>query len=84
MSSSTEAIIDHHLEAFGNGDIDELMLDYTDDSILITPEKTLSNINEITALFNKFITYVIPPGCDFELSKKIINGDIAYLFCDPD
>ena len=23
MSSSTEAIIDHHLEAFGNGDIDE-------------------------------------------------------------
>jgi hypothetical protein len=79
MSAKTEAVIDHHLEAFGSGDIDELMLDYTDNSILITPERTLNNLNEICALFNKFITDVIPPGCDFELSKKIIKGDIAYL-----
>ena len=79
MSTTTEAVIDHHLQAFGDGDIDELMLDYTDSSILITPERTLNNLNEICALFNKFITDVVPPGCDFELSKKIINGDIAYL-----
>ena len=79
MSTETEAVIDHHLQAFGDGDIDELMLDYTDSSILITPERTLNNLNEICALFNKFITDVVPPGCDFELSKKIINGDIAYL-----
>ena len=79
MSTKTEAVIDHHLEAVGDGDIDEIMLDYTGDSVLITPKRTLSNINEITALFSKFITDVIPPGCDFELSKKIINGDIAYL-----
>ncbi len=79
MSAKTKAVIDHHLEAFGDGNIDELMLDYTESSILITPERTLSNLNEITALFSKFITDVVPPGCDFELSKKIINDDIAYL-----
>ncbi len=79
MSAKTEAVIDHHLEAFGQGDTDELILDYTDKSILITPERILSNINEIFALFHKFVTDVVPPGCDFELSKKIINGDIAYL-----
>ena len=79
MSTETEAVIDHHLEAFSSGDIDELMLDYTDNSVLITPERTLNNLNEICALFNKFITDVMPPGCDFELSKKIISGDIAYL-----
>ena len=79
MSTKTEAVIDHHLEAFRSCDIDELMLDYTDNSVLITPERTLNNLNEICALFNKFITDVMPPGCDFELSKKIINGDIAYL-----
>jgi len=79
MSTTTEAVIDHHLEAFGNGDIDDLMVDYSDNSILITPGRTLNNLNEIYALFNKFITDVIMPGSDFELSKKIINGDIAYL-----
>ncbi|NIT14523.1 MAG: nuclear transport factor 2 family protein [Candidatus Dadabacteria bacterium] len=79
MSSDTVSVIDHHLEAFGAGDTDELITDYTDKSILITPERILSNINEIFALFNKFLTDVVPPGCDFELSKKIINGDIAYL-----
>lgn len=79
MSDTTEYVIDHHLEAFGAGDINELMLDYRSDSILITPERTLKDINEITALFNKLIVDVIPPGSDFELSKKIINGDVAYI-----
>lgn len=79
MSDQTELIINHHIEAFSNGDLDELMMDYTDSSVLITPQRTLRNFNEICALFNKFITDVIPPGCEFELSKKIINGDIAYL-----
>lgn len=79
MSDKTESIINHHLEAFSNGSIDELMLDYTDSSIIITPQRVLINFNEICALYNKFITEVVPPGCDFELSKKIINGDIAYL-----
>ena len=48
----------------------KLMLDYTNSSILITPERTLRNYNEILALLNKFITDVVPPGCDFEVSKK--------------
>ncbi|NIV43151.1 MAG: hypothetical protein GWN11_03590, partial [Candidatus Dadabacteria bacterium] len=79
MSSETLKVVDHHLEAFGKGDIDEILIDYDDSSILITPERILNDLNEITALFNTFITNVIPPGCDFEVSKKIINGDIAYL-----
>ena len=79
MNDKTDKLISHHLEAFKNGDIDELMLDYTATSVLITPQRILSNFNEITALFSKFLTDVLPPGCDFELSKKIINGNIAYL-----
>lgn len=79
MSSETQKIIDHHLEAFEQGDVDGLMLDYTESSTLITPERILTNLNEITALFNKFLADVVPPGCDFELYKKIINDDIAYL-----
>lgn len=79
MSGKTELVVNHHLEAFCNGDIDELMIDYTERSVLITPQRTLRNFNEICALLYKFITDVVPPGCDFELSKKIIDGDIAYL-----
>lgn len=79
MSDITEAVINHHLHAFREGDIDGLMSDYTEGSILITPQRTLRNLNEICALFNKFIIDVVPPACDFELSQKIIDGNIGYL-----
>lgn len=61
------------------GDADEIILDYTESSIVITPERTLKNLNEIYVLFSKFLTEVTPPYCDFVLSKKIIKDDVAYL-----
>ena len=35
--SSTEEILNHHLESFGGGDLEGLLSDYTDDSVLETP-----------------------------------------------
>ena len=34
--NTTESVSDHHLEAFGDQDIEETMTDYADEAILIT------------------------------------------------
>jgi hypothetical protein len=39
---STEAVLNHHPEAFSAADIDAMMEDYTDDSVLIVPDVTLT------------------------------------------
>lgn len=70
MSTTTEAVIDHHLEAFGNGDIDDLMVDYLDNSILITPERTLNNLNEIYALLINLSLMLSCPGVILSFQKN--------------
>lgn len=37
---STEVVLNHHLQAFAAGDVDETMKDYTEDSVLIVPDTT--------------------------------------------
>ena len=49
--TTTQQILDHHLEAFGAGDLGRLMLDYTESSVLIGPEHTLTGLAAIRAFF---------------------------------
>ncbi len=38
VADQTEKTLLHHLEALGEGDIDAVMSDYTEDSVIITPD----------------------------------------------
>lgn len=78
MSNDTQTVLDHHLGAFGSGDIEELLSDYTDDSVLITPSATFRGIDELRTAYDNFLE-ILPPGCDFELVKKEIVDDMAYI-----
>ncbi len=33
----TEKVVAHHLKAFGDGDLEAILADYTEDSVLLTP-----------------------------------------------
>ena len=44
VSEQTEATLGHHLGAFGAGDVDEIMRDYTEDSAIITPDGPLRGL----------------------------------------
>ena len=46
---STQAVLDHHLGSFGAGDVDATMEDYTDDSILVLTDATLTGRDAIRA-----------------------------------
>ena len=45
--SSTEDVLDHHLDAFGAQDMEENLKDYGEDSVLITHSDVFRGIDEI-------------------------------------
>lgn len=47
---TNEALI-HHLTAFGNNDLDEILKDYTDESEVLTPADKLTGLVDIRQFF---------------------------------
>lgn len=81
---TVEAVLNHHLRATGAGDIDALMEDYTESSILMTPDSTLVGLAEIRGLFEVLITRLLPPESTIEIQRQDIQGDVAYIVWKAD
>ena len=79
-AEQTAAILTHHLEAFGAGDVDRLLSDYTEDSVIITPDGVLRGLDQLRPLFEHFVTEIAPPGeYEIELTQQVIDGETAYI-----
>ena len=77
---STEAVLNHHLQAFSAGDADEAIKDYTEDSILITPDATLKGLSSIHAAFRDLFSGLFKSGTyDFTMDRTEVVGEIAYI-----
>jgi hypothetical protein len=75
---STEATLGHHLQSLADGDLAAIMADYREHSVLITPDGPLRGLAEIRRLFSKIVDVMLPPGSEFELVRKEIEGEVAY------
>lgn len=78
MSTTVEQILMHHLIAFGDNNLDEILKDYTEQSIVMTPNGTLKGLAEISTFFKDFFE-AIPTGSAFSMQQKIIEGNVAYI-----
>ena len=76
---STETTLQHHLDAFDARDVDEIMKDYDDASVLITGAGVARGREQIRPLFEGFFGEALPAGCDFELTHRIVEGEVAYV-----
>lgn len=77
--SITEQVFQHHLGAFAKG-IDELMKDYADSSIIITPTGNHSGLEEIRAFFDGFLATATPEFWSaFQVTGQFVTDDVAYL-----
>ena len=85
MNASTHAnrdardVLDHHLEAFASG-VDELMKDYANGSVLITPSSTFEGLDAIKGFFETFIRSATPEfWSSFKVLNTVVTGKVAYL-----
>ena len=77
---STQAVLDHHLSSLGAGDIDATMEDYTEESVLIVPDATLTGLDAIRGVFADFYDGLFKPGTyEFTMDRTEVVGDIAYI-----
>lgn len=77
---STEEVLTHHLEAFAAGDVDALMADYTDESIVMVPDATHRGVDEIRAMFDfAFANLFIPESYEFTMGRVEVEGEIAFI-----
>ncbi len=78
-SQDASRVLDHHLGAFARG-VDEILLDYTDQSVVITPDRAFRGRAEIRGFFQRFMDSATKEFWDsFKLGAKLVQGDVAYI-----
>lgn len=76
---TTADVLQHHLECFGGGDLDGIMEDYTNDSVLFTPNGTLKGADAIRPLFEGMFAEFAKPGAQFAMDVQDVAGEGAFI-----
>jgi ketosteroid isomerase-like protein len=78
--ATNEAVMQHHGQALMSGNLDELIKDYTKDSVLITPSETFKGLERIKAAFAGMMEMLPPEAiANFKITKQEIQGEYVYL-----
>ena len=77
--ATTQDVLDHHLKALLDGDVDEVMADYDDSSVLATQEATVRGLTALREFFAAAVTELLPPGSELEVTAQVVDGDHAYI-----
>src|SRR5688500_861102 len=75
----TKEVLDHHWTAFKNNDLEETMKDYTEESVLVTPNATYNGLEEIRNNFVNAFKAFPKDSTTFTLDKSIVVKDIGYI-----
>ncbi|RPD51156.1 nuclear transport factor 2 family protein [Paracnuella aquatica] len=79
----TRDVLTHHLTAFGNNDLNEILKDYTEESEVLTPDGPIRGLVAIRQFFaDYFVT--IPTGSDFNMRRLTVTGNAAYIVWSSD
>ena len=76
---STEQVLQHHLKAFGDTNIQEFMADYASDAVLFTPSGPLKGHDAIRPAMEGVLAEFGKPGTEFSMKQQTVEGDHAYL-----
>ena len=77
--SEAEATVMRHLAAFGALDLEALMADYDEDSVMMLPGAELRGPEQIRPAFIAFIEEFSKDGTVFELVTTAFEGPIGYI-----
>ena len=76
---STKDVLDHHLQCFGQGDLEGILSDYAPGAVLFTPDGPLQGPSKIKPVFQALIAEFGKPGAAFHMQQQFIEGEFAYI-----
>lgn len=77
MTRTPQEIFAHHGQALGAGDLDEIVADYTEDSVLITPAGAARGRDGVRGAFAKLLDDL--PDAAWDLTNQVFEGDVLFL-----
>jgi len=77
--AETKAIVEHHLAAFGAGDMKETLSDYTEASVIVTQGGELRGLKAIEGLFASLFAEFAKPGASFDLKLLSTANNVGYI-----
>lgn len=85
QAKDTLSVFTHHLKAFdavalGKAPIEELMSDYAEDSIIVSPEGACRGLAEIRTFFEEYLKEVTPAVLEaFKITCQQIHGEVVMM-----
>ena len=77
---TTATTLTQHLQAILQTDVDAIMRDYTEASVLVTPNGQLAGLAAIRGFFSQFIAKSPPELLKaMTLTHQAVTGEIAYI-----
>jgi hypothetical protein len=76
---TTREVLDHHWNTFQGNDLEGVMADYTEASILITPNRTYKGMQEIRDNFVSAFATFPNSATTMQLNKSIVQRDVGYI-----
>jgi hypothetical protein len=76
---ATQQVLDHHWTAFQGNDLEGTMADYTEASILITPDRTYTGLSEIRENFVNAFAAFPKDSSTLKLDKSLAVQDVGYI-----
>lgn len=81
-TATTQQVFEHHLQAFALG-LDALVSDFTEQSVIQLPDKTLRGLTAIRQFYSDFLNSIQPGFWEsFHIKRQAVEGDTAYLVWD--
>jgi ketosteroid isomerase-like protein len=77
MSRTPQEIFQHHAEALIAGDIDEIVADYADDAVFITPGGVLRGKDGVRQGFTSLLADL--PAAKWDVPTQIFEGDVLFI-----
>ncbi|WAJ45070.1 nuclear transport factor 2 family protein [Mycobacterium sp. Aquia_216] len=77
MTRTPQEIFAHHGEALAAGDLDEIVADYADDSVVISPGGVARGKDAIRDVFANLLADL--PNADWDLKTQFFDGDVLFL-----
>ena len=78
-ATSTQAVLDHHLQCFGAGNLPGILADFAPDALMFTPNGVLRGPDAMKPFFQAMFAEFAKPGMKFDMQLQSVEGDIAYL-----
>jgi ketosteroid isomerase-like protein len=77
MTRTPQEVFAHHGKALAAGDLDEIVVDYADDAVLITPAGVSRGKDDIRQAFATLLGDL--PNAAWELKTPVFAGDVLFL-----